>query len=124
MSGCCSGEALEQEIQSWFERAEQEDQEEDEEHGPDDDGFSLPEELQETRRRFAVIRAARERLESWARGRLEQAGHDPALARVSEKAQTNFTDPDSRIMQTPDGFQQCYNVQVAVDAESQVIVAQ
>jgi len=26
-------------------------------------------------------------------------------------------------MHTPDGFQQCYNSQVAVDAESQVIVA-
>ena len=41
----------------------------------------------------------------------------------SERAQSNFTDPDSRIMHTPDGFQQCSNAQVVVDAESQVIVA-
>lgn len=27
-------------------------------------------------------------------------------------------------MKTPDGVQQCYNAQIAVDAESQVIVAQ
>lgn len=113
---------LEEEIRRWLERSEQEDREEDEEHGGDDDGFSLPEDLQETARRLAVIRAARERLERAAQERLEQGGHDPGLAQVSEKAQTNFTDPESRIMHTPDGFQQCYNVQIAVDAASQVIV--
>ena len=32
------------------------------------------------------------------------------------KAQTNFTDPESRIMKTKDGFIQGYNAQVAVDA--------
>jgi IS5 family transposase len=35
----------------------------------------------------------------------------------------DLADPESRIMHTPDGFQQCYNGQAAVDAESQVIVA-
>jgi transposase len=114
---------LEQEIREWLERSEREDAAEDAEHGGDDDGFSLPEDLQETVRRLAVIRAARERLEREARERLEQGGHDPELAAVSEKAQTNFTDPESRIMHTPDGFQQCYNVQIVVDMESQVIVA-
>ena len=39
------------------------------------------------------------------------------------KAQYNFTDPESRIMKTSqEGFQQCYNVQVAVDAKHQLIV--
>lgn len=106
------------------ERAEAEDRDDDEQHGADDDGDSLPPELQESQRRLAVIRAARQRLEQQARERLAEGGHDPERARVSEKAQTNFTDPDSRIMHTPDGFQQCYNLQIAVDAESQVIVAQ
>src|SRR3990172_5481603 len=59
-----------------------------------------------------------------ARERAEREGRHPEEAVVSERAQSNFTDPDSRIMHTPDGFQQCYNAQVAVDAESQVIVAQ
>ena len=40
-----------------------------------------------------------------------------------DRAQTNSTDPESRIMKTTDGFQQCYNAQAAVDAESQVIVS-
>ena len=41
-----------------------------------------------------------------------------------EKAQSNFTDPESSIMKTSsEGFQQCYNAQVAVDAEQQLVVA-
>jgi hypothetical protein len=31
------------------------------------------------------------------------------------KDQHNFTDPESRIMKTGDGLQQCYNFQAAVD---------
>jgi hypothetical protein len=41
-----------------------------------------------------------------------------------DSAQRNFTDPDSRIMKSHDGFVQAYNAQAAVDADSQVIVAQ
>ena len=40
-----------------------------------------------------------------------------------DKAQRNFTDPESRIMKTANGFEQAYNAQAAVDADSQVIVA-
>ena len=43
----------------------------------------------------------------------------------ADKAQRNFTDPDSRIMKdgATKSFEQCYNAQAAVDADSQVIVA-
>jgi hypothetical protein len=41
-----------------------------------------------------------------------------------DKAQSNFTDPESRIMKTKDGYEQGYNCQAGVDAESQVIVCQ
>ena len=42
-----------------------------------------------------------------------------------DKAQRNFTDPDSRIMPAPGGkhFIQAYNAQAAVDSAHQVIVA-
>ena len=40
------------------------------------------------------------------------------------KAQSNFTDPESRIMKTSsEGFQQCYNAQTVVDGDNQVVVA-
>ena len=39
------------------------------------------------------------------------------------KAQRNFTDPESRILKTKDGYIQGYNAQAAVDAEAQIIVA-
>jgi transposase len=116
--------AYEEEIEGWFKRAERADAEEDEEHGSDDDGFSLPEGWFETLRRLAKLEAGQALLEEEAKAKVVRAGGEPEAAKVSSKAQTNFTDPESRIMHTPDGFQQCYNAQAAVDAESQVIVAQ
>lgn len=45
--------------------------------------------------------------------------------KVNDKAQRNFTDPDSRIMKAAGKHQfiQGYNVQVGVDSETQVILA-
>src|SRR6266571_1273050 len=40
-----------------------------------------------------------------------------------DDAQDNFTDPESRIMKTSAGFDQCYNGQIAVDETTQLIVA-
>ena len=40
-----------------------------------------------------------------------------------DKAQDNFTDPQSRIMKLGGSFEQCYNAQAVVDADSQLIVA-
>jgi len=47
----------------------------------------------------------------------------PDPPKVDPKAQRNFTDPESRIMPTKGGFEQCYNAQAGVDAKAQVIVA-
>jgi len=108
------------EVARWLEEGRRQDAAEDAEHGPDDDGWSLPDELRESARRLEKVREGKARLEAMARERAVAAGEDPAQAEVPERAQTNFTDPESRIMHTPDGFQQCYNAQLAVDAESQV----
>jgi transposase len=43
---------------------------------------------------------------------------------LTDKAQRNFTDADSRIMKTNSGFEQGYNGQVVVDEAHQIIVAQ
>jgi hypothetical protein len=74
-------------------------------------------------RKLAHIQAGKARLEAMFREKAVEQGRDPDSARVPERSQTNFTDPQSRIMKTQEGFQQCYNAQAAVDAESQVIVA-
>jgi hypothetical protein len=47
----------------------------------------------------------------------------PPSDKPDPKAQKNFTDPESRIMKTKDGFIQGYNAQATVDAAAQVIVA-
>src|SRR5664280_1680800 len=54
------------------------------------------------------------------------AGSSPAVSacrRPNPKSQRNFTDPESRIMKSKDGFVQAYNAQAAVDAGAQIIVA-
>ncbi|HMP36110.1 MAG TPA: IS1182 family transposase [Phycisphaerales bacterium] len=54
----------------------------------------------------------------------DQAAIAAAAAKPKPKDQENFTDPDSRIMKDGTGaFQQCYNGQVAVDSESQIVVS-
>ncbi len=114
---------LEAEIARWLEEGKRQDKAEDAEHGSHDDGWSMPEELKESSRRLEKIKAGKARLEKLFREKAIENGKNPDEATVPDRAQTNFTDPESRIMKTPDGFQQCYNAQAVVDAESQVIVA-
>lgn len=69
------------------------------------------------------IREAKRALEARAKDEAVAAGQPTESATPAPKAQYNFTDPESRIMKSPDGFVQAYNVQVAVDA-LQLIVGQ
>jgi hypothetical protein len=48
---------------------------------------------------------------------------EPPSAEPAGKAQKNFTDPESRILKSKDGYIQGYNAQAAVDGEAQIIVA-
>ena len=75
---------------------------------------------------------AQQRAADDARGRPPDQDRNPKGGRPykwgygepDEKAQSNFTDPESGIMKTSsEGFQQCYNAQVAVDGEHQLVVA-
>lgn len=116
-------EVLEAELRRLLEEGMREDEEEDAEHGPGDDGWSLPEEGKVVAEKLRKVKEGKARLEEEARTKAISEGKEPSEAEVAARAQTNFTDPDSRIMKTPDGFHQCYNAQAAVDAASQVIVA-
>ena len=103
------------------------DAEEDAQHGLDLRGDEVPEALQRRESRRAAIRAAPAALEARARAEMqaEPPAETPAEPPVTPAPQTqyNFTDPESRIMRTSqDGFQQCYNAQIGVDGDSQLIV--
>jgi len=116
--------ALQAEIAALLRRAEQADRDEDARYGADRRGDELPAELARRESRLKKIQAAKAALEAEAREQAAQDGKDSDLAKPAPKAQRNFTDPDSKIQKTSDGFIQGYNAQAAVDAHAQVIVAQ
>jgi hypothetical protein len=106
-------------VAGWFKRAEAEDEAEDAEFGKDRRGDELPDWVKNKQERLARIRAAKQALEEEAKqGKDDEDGGTP-----NAKSQRNFTDPESRIMRTKDGFVQAYNCQAAVDHEHQIIVA-
>jgi len=129
---------LREEIAALTARAEATDAAEDAELGPDVRGDELPQELQRREQRLAAIRAAKVRLEARQADADRKKGRSEGDDRRSprggrpfkrefgvppERAQDNFTDPESRIMKTTAGYDQCYNGQIAVDEDSQLIVA-
>jgi transposase len=130
---------LKDEIHALLAKAQKVDEEEDAEFGPENDGEEIPEELRRRETRLKAIEAAQRRLEERQAEADRERGRTPDDQNKSrrngspnfkrdfgippDKAQDNFTDPDSRIMKTADGFQQSYSGQAAVDAEHQFIVA-
>ena len=120
-------ERLQAEVDELLRKAQEVDEEEDRRYGKDRRGDELPEELAFREGRLWKIREAKAALEAAARAEAEQAESEgrnhPGVP--DDKAQRNFTDPDSRIMPGPGGrdFQQSYNCQAVVDSEHQVIVA-
>jgi transposase len=129
---------LKQQIDRLLAEAEEIDAHEDGLYGPDKRGDELPEGLRRREDRLRTIQEAKERLEARQAEEDRRKGRSPDDERKSprggrrfarefgvpeEKAQTNFTDPQSRIMKTSRGYEQCYNAQLAVDGESHLIVA-
>ena len=135
---------LEKEIQQLIEKAQQTDAAEDELYGPDKSGDELPPELQRREQRLEKIREAKQALEQEQAEKDKQQGRHPGDGKVASgkrpqggrskfkreygepkpQAQRNFTDPESRIMKSKQGFEQCYNAQAVVEEGSQLIVAQ
>jgi transposase len=126
---------LEEEIAELLKQAQATDDSEDQQFGPDNRGDELPAELARRDKRLKKIREAKAALEQEARDKAaadaaarEAAGKcppksDPADAVPAEKAQRNFTDPESKIMKTSNkGWDQCGNAQ-AVANEEQIIVS-
>ena len=135
---------LEAEVDRWLGAAEAADREEDKLHGKQR-GDEMPDWVADKQKRLQKIREARAALEAEAKAAAEEEmrrrekaeeqrktegrkknGKTPAppKAEPEGKAQRNFTDPESRILKTKDGYIQGYNAQAAVDAQAQIIVAQ
>jgi transposase len=129
---------LEAEIVRWLTEAERVDAAEDAQYG-ERRGDEMPAWVADKRQRLARIRAAKAALEAEATAppAEDDAGPGPSSGMMDkgrpkraadggppDTAQRNFTDPDSRILKTRDGFVQGYNGQIAVDGHRQVITAQ
>ena len=118
---------LSAEVAELLRQAQEVDEEEDRRYGRDQRGDELPEELAFREGRLEKIREAMAALEDEAQAQAEAvAAEGKAHPGVPEdKAQRNFTDPESRIMPAAGGkdFLQAYNCQAVVDHEHQVIVA-
>jgi transposase len=114
---------LREEVAQLLARAEAIDAAEDVEYGPTRRGDELPAELTRREDRLARIREAKLALEARAKTEAAAKGEPVETAKPDPKQQYNFTDPESRIMPSPDGFVQGYNVQVAVN-DFQLILGQ
>jgi transposase len=140
-----AGQLLEQlggEVQQLLAKAEQADA------APLQDGLTIPAEIVRRQERQAALAQARAEIETRAQARYatELAEHEKKVAaRVARqqrgekprgpgptppspepkpKEQYNFTDPESRIMKSGGGFEQCYNAQAVVEVESRLIVGE
>ena len=130
-----AADQLEAEVQELLDRAAAVDAAEDAEYGAAVRGDELPEELRRREERLTRIKDAKTRLEERARSRARDESQRKgateevaAAASVQAKPQprepSNFTDPDRRMMKSPQGWVQGYNAQIMVEESSGVIVAQ
>ena len=115
---------LREEVKKRLAEAEAGEAEEDARYGKNRRGDELPEELTRRERRSARIREAKRVVEERARGAAPAPGKASEGVKPEAQAQSNFTAPESRIRQGPEGFGPAYNAQVAVEAKTPMIVGQ
>ena len=135
------------EVDRWLKAAEAADAEEDKLHGSKR-GDEMPGWVADKQKRLVKIREAKAALEAEAEAEAKAAAEEERRRRAAAedkrkaegrkkngrtpappseepdgKAQRNFTDPQSRVLLTKDGYIQGYNAQAAVDAKAQIVVA-
>ena len=130
-------------VDGWLKAAAAADREEDRLLG-DKRGEELPDWVADKQKRLEKIRQAKAELEAEAEAAAEEEERRRAKAEEERKAagrkktgktpappnrepagnsQRNFTDPESRVLLTKDGYIQGFNAQAAVDGTAQIIVA-
>jgi len=134
---------LQAEVDRWLAAAEAADAGEDAIHGSRR-GDEMPAWVADKTKRIEKIRAAQAELEAEAKAAADEERRvraeaedkrraenrkkngktpEPPTDDPDPKAQRNFTDPESRILKTKDGYIQGWNAQAAVDGTDQIIVA-
>ena len=97
----------EKKVKQILDEADQIDEAEDKKYGKDKSGYEIPEELVGQEKLLKKIKEAKKKLEE-----------EKKLKRI------NLTDQDSRFMKKSDGgIDECYNGQLAVDSDKQIITA-
>jgi transposase len=136
---------LQAEVDRWLAAADATDAKEDRAFGKNKRGDEMPDWIADKEKRLAKIREAKAALEAQAKAAAEEEARrraeaeakrkaegrkkngktpKPPSAAPEPKAQRNFTDPESRVLLTKDGYIQGYNAQAAVDGAHQIIVSQ
>ena len=132
--------ALKAEVEELLAEARATDEREDKKYGKGKRGDELPEEIRFTEHRIERIEQAKAALEAEQLLKVKEAlcdedSDDPPMGtsqtddglcpKPDAKKQYNFTDPESRIMMdgATKSFVQGFNAQLAVDCDSQIIVA-
>lgn len=101
----------EKRIKKIIEESKEIDQSEDEKYGKDKSGYELPEEINTEKKLIKKIRQVKEKFK-------EEKQKEEKLKRI------NTTDSDSRLMKTnSSGRDMCYNSQISVDSDNQIILA-
>jgi len=109
-------EELVEEIEALMQEAKACDEGEDEEY-KEKSGYEIPEELKIKKKRLAKIQEAKKAL--------EQREHDlNPDQEIPDNKQISFSDTEARIMGKKGNFDYCYNGQISVDEDSQIIVGQ
>ncbi len=96
---------IDRETARWLDQAQDIDQKEDDQFGPDKTGDEIPEDIRNREQRIQRLKELKKKL--------EQSGSD----------KVNMTDPDAMFMKTKAGIKTAYNAQAVVDSAQQVIVA-
>jgi transposase len=116
--------AIREQVKELLAQAAASDASEDARYGKDRRGDELPEELRRRESRLERIREAKRAVEQRAKEKAEAEGRPAKDVKPEAKDQYNFTDPESRIMKSSEGFVQAYNAQAVVEADFQLIVGQ
>jgi len=109
-------EELAKEIDTLIKKASKCDQQEDKAY-KEKTGYELPEDLKFKESRLETIKKAKAALEA------REEKLNPSKP-IDDKKQISFADEDARIMKDKGNFTYCYNPQISVDSDNQIIVGE